>query len=183
MRHDESPAVLETQLVHDVHRRATTLLAAAAGAPISLEALTELRDFTVTTLDHHHHSEDHDLWPLLANAAPELAGELAALSAEHDQLALDLEALGVIDVRRDRESFARHANTVRDRVHGHLAHEEPILLPALRARHRRRVVDVLATHRRLGPSGWLAPARGVLRGTGQPASDRPDPPTRAARPP
>jgi hypothetical protein len=124
---DDPPAVIETRVVHDTHRRATTLLADAAGRSDSAPgAVGELRDLVVTMLRHHHESEDGDLWPLLVAADPSLAGPLAELSAEHDRLddALDrLEAGVSVDA----------AVEVRDLIHGHLAHEEPILFPALRA--------------------------------------------------
>ncbi len=134
MRRFESPAVSETQLVHDVHRRATSLLSDATNHPSpSLRGVAELRDFVAATLDHHHHSEDRDLWPLLIAAAPELSDELARLSAEHDLLARDLDALRRVHLAQpgDLRALRAPAQKVRDRVHEHLAHEEPVLFPAM----------------------------------------------------
>ncbi len=128
----ESPAVLETQLVHDAQRRVTTILADALdsrSAPTS--TVGEVRDFVVAMLDHHHRSEDSDLWPLLTSCAPELSDALAALSREHDQLDAALHELAAAPVGSgDGAAAARH---VRDLVHTHLSHEEPVLFPAFRA--------------------------------------------------
>jgi hemerythrin-like domain-containing protein len=130
----ESPAVLETQLVHDSQRRVTTMLANALGprsAPVS--TVGELRDFVVAMLDHHHRSEDTDLWPLLTDRAPNLTDALAALSREHDQLDAALHELAAATISSDGADCAAAARNVRDLVHMHLAHEEPVLFPALRA--------------------------------------------------
>jgi hemerythrin-like domain-containing protein len=140
MRHHEPSPILETQLVHDVHRRATALLADAAltrarrRTPEIAAALRELRNFTVALLDHHHESEDHGLWPILVAAAPALASALAELSEEHAQLTDDLAALAAvrIDAETDDDLISSRARAVRDHVHEHLHHEEPVLFPALR---------------------------------------------------
>ena len=94
-------------------------------------ALVELRDFVVASLDHHHRSEDNDLWPLLTGAAPELGDALASLSVEHEQLDVALHDLSAVPI--DAADAVAAARRVRDRVHTHLSHEEPVLFPALRA--------------------------------------------------
>jgi len=127
-----SRAVVETRLAHDVHRRATSLLADAAARPsIPTTALAELRDFLVGTLHHHHQSEDTQLWPLITSAAPQTSAALAELSGEHDQLDGALETLDDVALE-DRAALEGSAVAVRDLVHEHLAHEEPLLLAALR---------------------------------------------------
>jgi hemerythrin-like domain-containing protein len=131
----DPPSVVETALVHDVHRRATTLLAIAVAEPSTdPAAVVALRDFVVEVLRHHHESEDADLWPLLVAAEPHLGAPLARLSLEHDRLdtALDELAAAPVPVTGDGEAV-RAAGAVRDLVHEHLGHEEPILFPALRA--------------------------------------------------
>lgn len=123
IQHD-SPAVVETRVVHHAHRLSTTLLAAASGdAPGPV--VEEFRDFLVAMLSHHHESEDTDLWPLLRAAAPGLDEPLSRLSAEHARLEGALDELA-------EEGSATAARVVRDLVHEHLAHEEPVLFPALR---------------------------------------------------
>ncbi|WP_432175231.1 hemerythrin domain-containing protein [Streptomyces sp. Tue6028] len=155
---DEPIAVLETRLAHDVHRVATALLAEAAVRPsVPLSALAQLRDFLVVNLRHHHESEDENLWPRIVTAAPDTALALDELSGEHERLdeALDrLAAVAVSDGGADdrpgesagsgagrvggstgdavRDALHQAAVAVRDTVHGHLTHEEPILFPALR---------------------------------------------------
>ena len=129
---DQHPGVIETQTVHDVHRRATSLLAeATAHAPI--DALTEFRRFVIGMLRHHHHSEDTDLWPLLTDASPGLSAALDGLSQEHQLLDGALDELGdsALDEEGSRDQLRGSATDLRDLVHEHLSHEEPILLPAL----------------------------------------------------
>ena len=133
--HVESLAVLETQLVHDAQRRVTTMLADALN-PLTAPASTivELRDFVVAMLDHHHRSEDADLWPLLTRRAPALTDALAELSREHEQLDAALHELAAAPLERGNGAGgAAAARHVHELVHTHLAHEEPVLFPALRA--------------------------------------------------
>jgi len=126
-RTDAPPAVVETRVVHDTHRRATSLLAgAAASRDAPPDAVAALRDVVVAMLRHHHESEDRDLWPMLAGRSPSLGNPLHALTLEHDRLDGALDRLAA-DI-----SPAATAE-VRDLVHVHLDHEEPILLPALHA--------------------------------------------------
>jgi hypothetical protein len=126
-RTDECPAVVETRVVHDTHRRATSLLAdAIVGDRAPGGAVAALRELVVAMLRHHHESEDRELWPILTAAAPSLADPLGDLSREHDRLD---DALDRVAASTDEAS----AIEVRDLVHDHLAHEEPILFPALRA--------------------------------------------------
>lgn len=138
---NDSAAVLETRLAHDVHRAATTLLAEAADRPaVPLRALAQLRDFLVVNLRHHHETEDHDLWPQILAAAPDAAQGLGALTDEHHELDEALDRLAAVAVADDpgtdeviRAELHTAAATVRDVVHKHLDHEEPMLFPALRA--------------------------------------------------
>ncbi|MFC5203592.1 hemerythrin domain-containing protein [Streptomyces kaempferi] len=155
----ESTAVIETRLAHEVHRAATTLLAEAAlNASVPLSATAQLRDFLVANLRHHHQTEDDDLWPRIVATAPTAAHALESLTDEHDQLDAALNRLAGIVVHVDesggdpletarpgagdraaigseavvRATLHDAAATVRDIVHDHLTHEEPVLFPALR---------------------------------------------------
>ncbi|MFJ1974008.1 hemerythrin domain-containing protein [Streptomyces sp. NPDC087903] len=132
----ESAAIVETRLLHKMHRAATSLLADATQrdtAPST--ALAELRDFLVAALRHHHESEDDVLWPRLTAADPAAGAGLVELGAEHAALDAALDALAAAPVRddEDRAELASAAVTVRDLVHRHLEHEEPVLFPALTA--------------------------------------------------
>ena len=132
----ESAAVVETRLLHKMHRAATSLLAEATQNPATPPAaLEELRDFLVAALRHHHESEDEVLWPQLTAADPAAAAGLAELAAEHEALDASLDALAVAPVRdvTDRAVLIAAAVAVRDLVHTHLDHEEPMLFPALAA--------------------------------------------------
>ncbi|MCH6170997.1 hemerythrin domain-containing protein [Pseudonocardia alaniniphila] len=133
MKASTMTAVVHTRLVHDTHRRASTVLAEAAANPAaSGTALAELRDFLVAHLDSHHKSEDDVLWPMIEELAPGIAEPLTRLSAEHDQLEAALEALAAASVDAPgRTALVDAAVAVRDLVHAHLENEEPVLLPAL----------------------------------------------------
>ncbi|MEW2287291.1 hemerythrin domain-containing protein [Streptomyces sp. NPDC047841] len=131
----EPRSVLETRLTHETHRRASALLADAANSrSADPEALTHLRDFLVATLHHHHESEDHVLWPLIEATAPGSSAPLVALGEEHEELERKLRALAEAPVpaAEPRDALAEAARDVRDLVHRHLEHEEPVLFPALR---------------------------------------------------
>lgn len=128
--------MLETRLVHDVHRTATELLGAAAAQPaVSRSAVSDLRDFVVAVLRHHHESEDRDLWPIIRGAAPGLEPALAELTAEHERVEAALTTLEGVTFDDDppRSVIAASAALdVRDLIREHLDHEEPVLFPALR---------------------------------------------------
>ena len=125
LRTDSSPAVAETAMVHNVHRRATALLADATASDVApSDAVGALRDLVVAMLQHHHGMEDRDLWPMLTAASPPLAAPLADLTREHDRLDAALDRVA------DGPSPAAAAE-LRDLVHEHLSHEEPVLFPAL----------------------------------------------------
>lgn len=112
-------AVTETRVVHDVHRAATSLLADAAAHPLTPAAeLTELRDFPVAALPHHHQTEDSVLWPLLSATDPDVTAKLTDPSQEHDQLDAALNALAAAPVpdSGDRATPADAAVSVRDPV-------------------------------------------------------------------
>ncbi|TYB95391.1 hemerythrin domain-containing protein [Micromonospora sp. WP24] len=130
----EPRSVIETRLTHDMHRQATTLLAEAAARPeADTTELAELRDFLVATLRHHHESEDDDLWPMIEAVSPGASEPLKALSDEHDALDAALDALEAAPVpaEGDRRELVAAAAALRDLVHTHLSHEEPLLFPAL----------------------------------------------------
>ncbi|NEA56533.1 hemerythrin domain-containing protein [Streptomyces sp. SID13666] len=130
----ECAAILETRLLHKMHRAATSLLAQAAQSPTAPPiALKELRDFLVAALRHHHESEDDVLWPQLTAAGPTAPDDLAGLHAEHDALDTALHALAGAPVEdgHDRPMLIAAAVAVRDLVHTHLGHEEIVLFPAL----------------------------------------------------
>ncbi|MEV6598443.1 hemerythrin domain-containing protein [Actinoplanes sp. NPDC051346] len=132
----EHVAIAETRLLHKMHRAATSLLVDAAHRRDSpTEALAELRDFLVAALRHHHESEDDVLWPQLLVADPAAGAGLVELGAEHDELDAALDKLAAVPVSdgQDRAPLAAAATRVRDLVHEHLDHEEPLLFPALAA--------------------------------------------------
>jgi hypothetical protein len=120
--------------VHDVQRRATSdFVGALHRATAPPEVVGDLRDFLVASLTHHHEREDHALWPILVSSSPGLRGALAALTREHERLEVALAALhGLPVLDGDAEPAREAAIVLRDLVHEHLAHEEPVLFPALR---------------------------------------------------
>jgi hemerythrin-like domain-containing protein len=134
VRDTQATAVVETRLVHNLHRRVSSVLAEAAARPsASAAALAEVRDFLVVQLETHHECEDNILWPMIEDRAPAAAESFARLSAEHDQLDAALDALAEAPIDDiDRTALVESAVALRDLVHTHLEHEEPVLLPALR---------------------------------------------------
>ena len=127
--------VLEMKLIHDVHRAATSLLATSTTRTDAPEAeLTELRDFVVAALRHHHQIEDDVLWPMCEAIDSGFTGTLRDLSAEHHTLDAALTVLDAVDIdaETERGSLATAAQSVRALVDQHLAHEEPATYPALR---------------------------------------------------
>jgi hemerythrin-like domain-containing protein len=142
----EPVSVLQTQLVHNIHRRGTTMLVEAAANPaVPAEALATLREFLVSNLHHHHELEDHDLWPLINAADPDAALGMTELTGEHNILDEALETLLHAEIA-DRESFTGAAEVVRDVVHRHLVDEEPVLFPALRDKLPAQAWDGFARH-------------------------------------
>ena len=128
----EPVSVLQTQLVHNIHRRGTTMLVeAAANLAVPAEAIATLREFLVSNLHHHHETEDNELWPLINAADPDAAHGMTELTGEHNILDEALETLLRAEIA-DREFFTGAAEVVRDVVHRHLVDEEPVLFPALR---------------------------------------------------
>ncbi|MGI5285446.1 hemerythrin domain-containing protein [Nonomuraea polychroma] len=147
----EAVAVTEVRLIHAFHRRATTLLSEAAVRPsVPLAVLAELRECLVKNLRHHHETEDHQLWPMIAAVAPDVAARFAVLSEEHDELDAALDTLEDAPIREDgdRAGLQRAAEAVRALVHLHLEHEEPLLFPALREH--------------VSPEEWTAFSREVI---------------------
>jgi hemerythrin-like domain-containing protein len=135
MTEPQVTAVLETRLIHDVHRQASSLLIEAAARPAApAAALADLRDFLVAHLHHHHESEDDILWPMIVAKSPEAAEPLAGLTAEHHRLDTALAVLSAAPTDGDagRAALKDAAATVRDVIHLHLEHEEAALFPALR---------------------------------------------------
>ncbi|MBC7267106.1 MAG: hemerythrin domain-containing protein [Streptomyces sp.] len=148
----ESRAITETRLSHEMHRRATSLLLDAVDRDsVPAESLALFRDFVVTNLRHHHETEDAWLWPQILSASPETGHLLDELSLEHKRLEAALDRLAGAEVSRKTASnsaapgggpenaprsglaaLRAAALEVRDEVHLHLEHEEPILFPALR---------------------------------------------------
>lgn len=127
----DSVGVRETRLVHEVHRRATSLLADAVARQVPSAPV--YRDFVVEMLEHHHSCEDRDLWPMLLGAAPHLGGPLAELTDEHDRLQDRLDQMRKLPRTTTGQAGASDAGAaeLRDLVDDHLAHEEPVLFPAL----------------------------------------------------
>lgn len=112
-------------------------------------------------------SEDNVLWPMITAAAPEISGSLTQLSSEHDELDAALDKLESIPLHDDgdRAALRDAAVVVRDVIHQHLEHEEPLLFPALRARDTAAVDRVLpARDRDVTPGGCTPAARPQRRG-------------------
>lgn len=136
----KSLPVTDMLLIHNIHRAATSLLAQCAQRPDDAPAaeLTELRDFVVTALHHHHESEDTMLWPLLEQIDPEAAAGLAELTGEHHSLDAALDALAAAEIGAAgaadaaQTELADAAVAVRDLIARHLDHEESLTFSGMR---------------------------------------------------
>jgi hypothetical protein len=129
-------AIIHTRLLHDVYRRATSLLATnARSRSASEKALRELTGFVVSEIRYHHQSEDRLVWPILRSANPGAAATLNRLGGGHSQVDCSLELLNQVAIRPggDADALAHAAVAVRDVVHHHLANEEEDVLPMLAA--------------------------------------------------
>ncbi|QVJ00669.1 hemerythrin domain-containing protein [Nocardiopsis eucommiae] len=151
LQHPDSVAIIETRVAHDIHRAASALLVDAAQRPtVPCALLADLRGFLVENLRHHHETEDHDLWPLLLESAPETAAELERLSDQHERLETALDALAGVPIDDETDGASARAELraaaaeVRETVLHHLEHEEPVLLPALGAHMESEVWDAFA---------------------------------------
>ncbi|GAB2862766.1 hypothetical protein GCM10027176_75860 [Actinoallomurus bryophytorum] len=128
--------------VHTIMRRGTVLTAEAfarfadagsAGA-VDAKTLVNTARWLVTFVHHHHASEDELFWPVLRELFPEASGKLDDLTAEHEALDAELQALTTaIDgvaagERAAAERGASAAAKVRDLLAGHLDDEEPALV-------------------------------------------------------
>ncbi|XVQ07233.1 hemerythrin domain-containing protein [Spirillospora sp. CA-255316] len=74
-------------------------------------------------------------WPRLIAADPKVGTGLAELSKEHVALDAALDTVAAVPIQDDenRAGLATAAAHVRDLVHRHLEHEEPVLFPVLAA--------------------------------------------------
>jgi nicotinamidase-related amidase len=108
-------SIVEMRLAHDVHRLASRVLADSATRPDApAAALRQVRDFLVTTLRHHHMSEDEQLWPLVTSLVPATAEALEALTEEHELLEAALTELKKAEINDGprHSSFAEVAARV-----------------------------------------------------------------------
>ena len=131
-------------LIHNAIRRDLDYLAAQvagcdAGDPARVAELRQAFDFVALQLEHHHHGEDEDLWPLVRSRLGSDPGQLAVLEAMQEQHAAIDPALAAV-----RESFTALASgrgrpadtatalrTLREGVGDHLANEERDAVPIL----------------------------------------------------
>lgn len=95
-------------------------------------------------LHHHHTAEDVELWPRVLACAPELAGEVRRLEAEHAPLDTDLadvtaalEGIGALaepEFTPAAAELAAALSRLDTYLRRHLASEEDLLLPVMRHR-------------------------------------------------
>ena len=131
-------------LIHNAIRRDLDYLAeqVAGCAAVDTARLAELRqgfDFVATQLEHHHHGEDEDLWPLVRTRLGSEPDQLAVLEAMQEQhAAIDPARAGVragfaalADGQGSPADTAEALRTLRRDVGEHLANEERDAVPIL----------------------------------------------------
>ncbi|ABW14801.1 Hemerythrin HHE cation binding domain protein [Parafrankia sp. EAN1pec] len=119
-------------IAHAGMRREFGRLARVARAPRGAEhaALIEEQIALTTDVLHSHHAgEDRDLWPLLRLRAPEAAGELDALAAEHESVDPLLAAAAETAVALTERAQVLEA--LHDLINAHLDHEDTVVLPLM----------------------------------------------------
>src|SRR5689334_2905056 len=117
----------------ELHRLAALAEDVAAGrrhaGPRQLDALRAFVADVFDTIHHHHVGEDGHLWPLL-RTVPGIGADLDALEAEHDLLDPLMERIGAFTTPADLAQSARELADLMDR---HLAAEEALVVPTVRA--------------------------------------------------
>lgn len=142
---------MKTRLSHETHRLANSLLGAVERDSVPAESLALFQDFVVANLRHHHETEDAWLWPQILPASPGTGHLLHELSLKHERLEAAVDRFAGAEVGgqtagsnsaalgrgpegapgSDPAVLRVAALEARDNAHLHLAHEEPILFPAL----------------------------------------------------
>lgn len=85
----------------------------------------------------HHEGEDHSLWPLLLERAPEARAVLEDMEQEHHALdgpllLLEAAARGLVARRADRHDVVAALDSLTGPLLDHLGHEESAALPVVR---------------------------------------------------
>lgn len=87
-----------------------------------------------TALNGHHQGEDHELFPAIASAHPELADTLRALRQDHSMIGYLVAALrAALDASASAAEVDRHLEGIAAIMESHFRYEERVLLPALDA--------------------------------------------------
>ncbi|MBB6565940.1 deazaflavin-dependent oxidoreductase (nitroreductase family) [Kribbella sandramycini] len=119
--------------VHKTFRRELELIRAevAASGTAGLGAQLRINCLTLCQGLHNHHTgESMGLFPGLRELHPELATEIDALQAEHDQIGVRLEALEKL-LSEPSPDLATEVDRLADLLIAHLDHEEAALLSYL----------------------------------------------------
>jgi len=133
--------VRDMAIIHATFRRSyaeSAQLVRARPAPSSERAtfLADHIDFGLDMLHNHHESEDELLYPLLVERAPESAESTRMIDAEHEEIAVALEAArAACRAWRDapsEETGAALADALEElnaTTQPHLDHEERVIVP------------------------------------------------------
>lgn len=125
------------KLIHDAFRREMSVIRSeAARSGTRLGAQLRINCLTLCGgLDHHHRSEDAQMFPVVDEHHPELADAVRRLREEHAAMAKLLEELQRVIGSDDADRAAVRAEVDRltAAVEAHLDYEEEQLLPILDA--------------------------------------------------
>jgi len=133
--------VRDMAIIHETFRRSyaeSAELVRARPTP-SAERVTFLADhidFGLEMLHHHHESEDELLYPLLVERAPESAESTQKIDAEHEDIAVALEAARAAcrvwrsaPSQESAEALASALEALNTTTQPHLDHEEQVIVP------------------------------------------------------
>ncbi|GAA3240266.1 hemerythrin domain-containing protein [Nonomuraea helvata] len=105
-----------------------------------ITALREHHAWVLFVLHHHHTSEDETIWPRLRERAPQAAGTIDALEAEHEAcdhwISESTGAFQAFDAdpsEPGRERLMAALRALADTLGAHLAHEETDGIPLMMA--------------------------------------------------
>ncbi|GAB3506939.1 nitroreductase/quinone reductase family protein [Amycolatopsis cihanbeyliensis] len=122
------------QQIHGAFRHELALIRKEVAAGAGLGAQLRINCLTLCQgLQHHHTSEDDQMYPALEEQHPELAPTLARLRQEHRQIAALLEQLqnAVSATDTDPVTVLAEVERLTTEVEAHLDYEEQQLIPVL----------------------------------------------------
>lgn len=132
--------VVHDALRRDLARLHRALTAASPPADKRRQSLAGHTEWMMDFLDHHHHTEDAGLWPLVSQRNPRVGPALDDMKADHAQIAATVSVVrqATRRYRRDASHEARTAivsalGDLNGPLLAHLRREEDEVMPLVSA--------------------------------------------------